>query len=41
MVSKARDMVDLTRALFARVRVNGNVAEIFTLARITQTILSN
>jgi IS1 family transposase len=33
MVSKARDMVDLT--------VNGNVAEIFTLAMITETILSN
>jgi IS1 family transposase len=41
MVSKARDMVDLTRALFARVQVNGNVAEIFTLAMITETILSN
>jgi insertion element IS1 protein InsB len=35
IVSKARAMVDLTMALFARFRVNGNVAEIFTLDMIT------
>jgi insertion element IS1 protein InsB len=35
MVSKAKDMVDLTMAPFARFRVNGNVAEIFTLNMIT------
>jgi insertion element IS1 protein InsB len=35
MVSKAKAMVDLTMALFARFRVNGNVAEIFTLDMIT------
>jgi len=35
IVSKAKDMVDLTMALFARFRVNGNVAEIFTLDMIT------
>jgi insertion element IS1 protein InsB len=35
MVSKARAMVDLTMALFARFRGNGNVAEIFTLDMIT------
>jgi hypothetical protein len=28
-------MVDLTMALFARFRVNGDVAEIFTLEMIT------
>jgi hypothetical protein len=35
MVSKAKAMVDLTMALFARFRVNGNVAEISTLDMIT------
>jgi len=35
MVSKAKARVDLTMALFARFRVNGNVAEIFTLDMIT------
>ena len=30
MVSKAKDMVELTMALFARFRINGDVAEIFT-----------
>jgi insertion element IS1 protein InsB len=35
MVSKAKAMVDLTMALFARFRVNGDVAEIFTLDTIT------
>ena len=34
IVSKAKEMVDLTMALFARFRVNGNVAEIFTLDMI-------
>jgi hypothetical protein len=35
IVSKSKDMVDLTLALFARFRVNGDVAEIFTLDMIT------
>jgi insertion element IS1 protein InsB len=35
MVSKAKDVVDLTMALFARFWVNGNVAEIFALDMIT------
>jgi len=35
MVSKTKDMVELTMALFARFRVNGDVAEIFTLDMIT------
>jgi insertion element IS1 protein InsB len=35
MVSKAKDMIELTMALFARFRVNGNGAEIFTLDMIT------
>jgi len=35
MVSKAEDMVELTMALFARFRVNGDVAEIFTLEMVT------
>jgi hypothetical protein len=35
MVSKAKDMVELTMALFARFRINGDVAEIFTLDMIT------
>ena len=35
MVSKAKAMVDLTIALFARFRVNGNIAEIFTRDMIT------
>jgi insertion element IS1 protein InsB len=35
IVSKAKAMVDLTMALFARFRVNGDVAEIFTLNMIT------
>jgi len=34
IVSKAKDIVDLTMALFARFRVNGNVSEIFTLNMI-------
>ena len=35
IVSKSKAMVDLTMALFARFRVNGDVAEIFTLDMIT------
>jgi hypothetical protein len=35
MVSKSKEVVDLTMALFARFRVNGNVAEIFALDMIT------
>jgi insertion element IS1 protein InsB len=35
IVSKAKAMVDLTMALFARFRVNGDLAEIFTLDMIT------
>ena len=35
IVSKAKDMVELTMALFARFRVNGDVAAIFTLDMIT------
>jgi insertion element IS1 protein InsB len=35
ILSKAKDMVELTMALFARFRVNGDVAEIFTLDMIT------
>jgi insertion element IS1 protein InsB len=35
IVSKAKNMVDLTMALFARFRVNGDVAEIFRLDMIT------
>ena len=35
IVSNAKEMVDLTMALFARFRVNGDVAEIFTLDMIT------
>ena len=35
IVSKSTAMVDLTMALFARFRVNGDVAEIFTLDMIT------
>jgi insertion element IS1 protein InsB len=35
IVSKAKDMVKLTMALFARFQVNGDVAEIFTLDMIT------
>jgi insertion element IS1 protein InsB len=35
IVSKAIAMVDLTMSLFARFRVNGDVAEIFTLDMIT------
>lgn len=31
VVSKSKEMVDLTMALFARFRVNGNVSEIFTI----------
>jgi hypothetical protein len=41
LVSKAKDMVELTMALFAQFRVNGDVAEIFTLDMIPETILSN
>jgi len=35
IVSKSQDMVDLTMALFARFRVKGDVAEIFTRDIIT------
>jgi insertion element IS1 protein InsB len=35
MVSKSKAMVDLTMALFARFRVNGDVAEIVALDMIT------
>jgi IS1 family transposase len=35
IVSKSKDMVDLTMALLTRFRVNGDVAEIFTLDMIT------
>jgi insertion element IS1 protein InsB len=35
IVSIAEDMVELTMALFARFRVNGDVAEIFTRDMIT------
>jgi insertion element IS1 protein InsB len=35
IVSKAKEMVELTMALFARFRVNGDVSEIFTLNMIT------
>ena len=35
IVSKSREMVDFTMALFARFRVNGSVSEIFTLNMIT------
>jgi hypothetical protein len=35
IVSKSAEMVDLTMALFARFRVNGNVAEMFALHMIT------
>jgi insertion element IS1 protein InsB len=35
IVSKSKVMVDLTMALFARFRVNGDVAEIFALEMIT------
>ena len=35
MVSKAKALVDLTMALFARFRVNGDGAELFTLEIIT------
>jgi insertion element IS1 protein InsB len=31
VVSRSKEMVDLTMALFARFRVNGDVSEIFTL----------
>ena len=33
--SMAKDMIELTMALFARFRINGDVAEIFTLDIIT------
>jgi insertion element IS1 protein InsB len=35
IISRAKEMVDLTIALFARFRVNGDVAEIFALDMIT------
>jgi len=35
IISRAKEMVDLTMALFARFRVNGDVAEIFALEMIT------
>jgi insertion element IS1 protein InsB len=31
VISRSKAMVDLTMALFARFRVNGDVSEIFTL----------
>jgi insertion element IS1 protein InsB len=31
VISRSKEMVDLTMALFARFRVNGDVSEIFTL----------
>jgi insertion element IS1 protein InsB len=31
VVSRSKELVDLTMALFARFRVNGDVSEIFTL----------
>jgi insertion element IS1 protein InsB len=34
IISKSKDMVDLTMALFARFRVNGDVTEIFALDMI-------
>jgi insertion element IS1 protein InsB len=35
IVSKSKAMVDLTMALFARFRVNGDVAEMFALDMMT------
>jgi insertion element IS1 protein InsB len=35
IISRAKEMVDLTMALFARFRVDGDVAEIFALEMIT------
>lgn len=35
VVSKSVEMVDLTMALFARFRVNGNVSEIFALSIVS------
>src|SRR5215831_14648785 len=35
IVSKSKDMVDLASALFARVRVNRDVAEMFALDMLT------
>ncbi len=35
IISRAKDMVDITMALFARFRVNGHITELFTLAMIT------
>lgn len=35
IISKSKDMVDLTMALFARFRVNGDVTEMFALDMIT------
>jgi insertion element IS1 protein InsB len=35
VVSRSREMINLTMALFAGFRVNGEVAEIFTLNMIT------
>lgn len=35
VISTSQAMVDLTLALFARFRVNGNVSELFTLDMIT------
>jgi insertion element IS1 protein InsB len=35
IISRAKEMVQLTMALFARFRVNGDVSEIFTLDMIT------
>jgi insertion element IS1 protein InsB len=40
IVSKSKEMVDLTLALFARFRVNGDVADVFALDMITLAILS-
>ena len=35
VVSKSEEMVDLTMALFARFRVNGDVSEIFSLSIVS------
>jgi insertion element IS1 protein InsB len=40
VVSRSKEIINLTMALFARFRVNGEVAEIFTLNMITEAILS-
>ena len=40
VVSKCKEMVDLTMALFARFRVNGDVSEILQFTTITKATLS-